>query len=227
MFLGHYAVALAARKIAPEVRLGTLAMAAQWLDLLWPVFLLIGLEHASVEPHATRVTPLNFYDYPLSHSLSMAVLWGAAFAAVYYLSHRTLACRSCSAALVLALCVVSHWILDWISHRPDMPLWPGRSPLLGLGLWNHPAASVVVEFGGFAIALAIYWRTAGRSIRPLVFWPLVAFLLLIGGSSYFGGIPPGIQPVMWSAIAQWILVAWAYAAEDPVIPRAMPSTRPR
>jgi hypothetical protein len=100
-----------------------------------------------------------------------------------------------------------------------MPLWPGRSPLLGLGLWNHPAASIAVEFGGFAVALAIYWHTAKRNIRPVAFWTLVAFLLLIGSSSYIGNVPPSIKPVMWSAFAQWILIAWAYAAERPAAVR--------
>jgi hypothetical protein len=220
MFLGHYAVALAARKAAPEVRLGTLAMAAQWLDLLWPIFLLLGLEHASVEPHATRVTPLNFYDYPISHSLLLAVLWGAGFGVVYFLAHRTLGRNSFRAAFVLSLCVVSHWVLDWISHRPDMPLWLGHSPRFGLGLWNHPAASIAVEFGGFVIALAMYWRTAGHTPRPFVFWPLVVLLMLIGASSYMGSVPPSITAVMWMDMAQWLLVAWAYAAELPAMEMA-------
>jgi hypothetical protein len=216
MFLGHYAVALAAKKAAPDVRLGTLAMAVQWLDLLWPVFLLLGIEHASVEPHATRVTPLNFYDYPWSHSLLMALLWSVIFAAVYYFSHRTLSHYSGRAAAVLAFCVFSHWLLDWFSHRADMPLWPGHSPLVGFGLWNHPAASMIVEFGGFAVALAIYWQTAKRSIRPAFLWTLVALLLLISASSYFGGnVPPSIKPVMWSAFGQWIFIALAYASEHP------------
>jgi hypothetical protein len=217
MFLGHYAVALAAKRAAPEVRLGTLTMAAQWLDLLWPMFLLAGLEHASVEPHATRVTPLNFYDYPLSHSLLMALLWSAGFVGIYHFSHRTLSGRSRAAAIVLGLCVVSHWVLDWFSHRADMPLWPGHSPLLGLGLWNHPWASIAVEFGGFAVALAIYWQTAKRQIRPAAFWTLIGILLLIGVSSYIGNTPPSIKPVMWLAFGQWILVALAYAAERPSI----------
>jgi len=218
MFLGHYAVAFAAKKAAPGVRLGTLVMAAQWLDLLWPVFLFVGLEHASVEPHATRVTQLNFYDYPFSHSLLMVLLWGAAFAAVYRLSRRSLLNRPRRAALVLFLCVVSHWVLDWFSHRQDMPLWPGHSPMVGLGLWNHPVASAAVEFGGFAIALAIYWRTANSSVRPRVFWSFVAFLVLISAASYLGAgnVPPSIKPVMWSAFAQWIFVGWAYASEHSV-----------
>lgn len=217
MFIGHYAVAFAAKKAVPEVRLGTLAMAVQWLDLLWPAFLLVGVEHASVEPHATRITPLNFYDYPWSHSLLMALLWSVVFAGVYYLAHRTLGHGSTRVAAVLGFCVFSHWLLDWISHRADMPLWPGHSPLVGLGLWNHPAASFVVEFGGLALALALYWPAAKRSVRPVVLLTLVAMLLLIGASSYFSHrVPPSITPVMWSAFGQWILIALAYASERDV-----------
>jgi hypothetical protein len=216
MFMGHYAVAFAAKRAAPEVRLGILVMAVQWLDLLWPAFLLIGVEHASVEPHATRVTPLNFYDYPWSHSLLMTLLWSVAFAGLYCLAHRTFTHtqRSTRVATVLGFCVFSHWLLDWIAHRADMPLWPGHSPLVGLGLWNHPAASFAVEFCGFAIALALYWPVAKRSVRPVALCTLLALLLLIGASSYFSHtVPPSITPVMWSAFAQWLLVALAYAAE--------------
>ena len=208
MFLGHYAVAFAAKKAAPKAELGTLCMAAQLLDLLWPAFLLLGIEHVAVEPRATQVTPLNFYDYPYSHSLAMALLWAALFGVVYFLIR-----NSRRAAIVLGACVLSHWVLDWVSHRPDMPLWPGRSPFVGLGLWNHPALSFAVEFVGFGMALALYLRVARQQVRPAVMWPLVALLLLIGASSYMASVPPSIKPVMWSAFAQWILIAWAYTAE--------------
>src|SRR5262245_58378824 len=125
MFVGHTALALAARPKAPAAPLGLLLGAAVGLDLLWPVFLLAALARFGIVPGTTAVTPLRFGSYPWSHSLLMALVWAALLAA--------LAGRSVgwpAAGLVAAL-VVSHWVLDFVSHAPDMPLWPGRSPLLG------------------------------------------------------------------------------------------------
>ena len=85
MFLGHYGVGLASKKIEPRASLGTYAMAAVFLDLLWPVFLLLGLEHVKIDPGNTVVTPLNFYDYPYSHSMLMSVVWSLLFGGIYYL----------------------------------------------------------------------------------------------------------------------------------------------
>src|SRR5512143_211943 len=116
MFIGHFAVAMAAKKASPKVSLGTFVVAAQFLDLLWPVLILLGVEHVRITPDYTAFSPLEFYDYPVSHSLVMALFWSAAFGGIYYLLRRDL--RS---AAVLGLVVVSHWVLDLISHRADLP----------------------------------------------------------------------------------------------------------
>src|SRR3989339_1594487 len=120
MFIGHYAVALAAKKGAPKASLGTLFIAAQLVDLLWPLFLLLGLEHVKIDPGNTAITPLNFNDYPLSHSLLMSIVWSLLFGGVYYLIK-----RNKKTSVILGLCVFSHWVLDFITHRPDLPLAPG------------------------------------------------------------------------------------------------------
>src|SRR4029077_11692973 len=132
MFIGHNAVAFAAKRAAPRTSLGTLTAAVMFLDLLWPIFLLLGIEHVRIEIGATIFTPLDFYDYPWTHSLTMATAWGVAFGVVYWLKT-----KYARGAVVIAVCVVSHWILDLIVHRPDLPLWPG-GPKFGFGIWNYP-----------------------------------------------------------------------------------------
>src|SRR6266404_408716 len=139
MFIGHFGVALTAKRIAPRTSLALLILAAEFLDLIWPVFLLLGIEHVRVVPGITKVQPFDFYDYPFSHSLTMALRWALAVGLIYFLVR-----RYARGAWTLAVLVVSHWVLDFIVHRPDLPLWPG-GPKVGLGLWNSWAASISVE----------------------------------------------------------------------------------
>lgn len=207
MFIGHFAVALAAKKAAPKTSLGTLFLAVQLPDLLWPVFLLLGVEHARISPGATAVTPLDFTDYPLSHSLLADVGWGLVLAGVYHLAKRNL-----RAGFLLALLVVSHWVLDALSHRPDMPLWPGGETLIGLGLWNSMLATVAVELGMFAVALGLYSSTtrARDRIGTAALICLVAFLAFVYLGSLFGPLPPSINAVAIAGLGMWLLVVWAY-----------------
>ncbi len=205
MFIGHFAVALAAKRAAPRASLGTLTLAAQLLDLLWPVFLLAGFERVEIRPGVTAFTPLDFTHYPVSHSLVAAVGWAAALGAVYFA-----ATRYGRGALVLALLVVSHWVLDWITHRQDLPLWPA-GPLEGLGLWNSVAATLGVESLAFVAGLAIYLRsTRGRD--ALGRWNVLAFALFLFVAylaAAFGPPPPDVRTLAFSAFATWLLVAWA------------------
>src|SRR5579862_972440 len=120
MFLGHFGVALAAKKAAPKASLGTLFLAAQLADLLWPVFLMLGWEQVRIEPGNTRITPLDFVAYPWSHSLVMQIVWAVLLAFVYFATR-----RDARTAVIVGACVPTHWLLDWITHRPDMPLVPG------------------------------------------------------------------------------------------------------
>ena len=114
MFLGHHAAAFAAKPLAPRVSLGTLIAAALLVDLLWPILLILGLEHVRIAPGITAVTPLDFYDYPITHSLVAVLGWSIAMALLVR-KH----------PLVVGATVFSHWVLDFITHRPDLPLWPG------------------------------------------------------------------------------------------------------
>ena len=207
MFIGHFGVGLGAKKATPKISLGTLFLAAQFLDLLWPTFLLLGWEHVEIQPGITKMAPLNFTDYPLSHSLVMACLWGALIGMIYFLIK-----RQSKGAFILGLCVVSHWILDLLVHRPDLPLYPGKSPLVGFGLWNHMIIEIFVEGGIFLIGLWLYIRSTEpkNKIGSYGFWTMITLLVLIHVSNMFGSPPPNVTAIAWAGQLQWIFVLWAY-----------------
>lgn len=210
MFVGHFGVGFAGKAAAPRVSLGTLVLASQFIDLLWPTLLLLGLERVEVRPGITRVTPLDFVSYPISHSLLAVVLWGALFAGVYHLAK-----RSAAGSAVLFGAVVSHWLLDLLTHRPDLPLLPGGGPKVGLGLWSSLPATLVVELALFAGGVALYVRATRPRDRAGT-WALaglVAFLLVVYAANFFGGAPPDSKAIAWAGHAQWLLVVWAYAID--------------
>ena len=122
MFIGHIALALAAKRATPRASLATLFLAAQWADVIWPIFLAVGLEQVRIQPGNTAFTPLDFVSYPYSHSLFALIVWGVLFGVVY----RAVA-GGRNTLWVLAALVISHWVLDWVTHRPDMPLYPGSA----------------------------------------------------------------------------------------------------
>ena len=133
-------------------------MAAFGLDVLWPLFIIAGLEVVRIDPGNTKFTPLDFVSYPWSHSLAMSLVWGAVAAAVTFAGLRTSSIGTGHRRRGR-----SHWVLDWISHRPDMPLWPG-GPVLGLGLWNSIPGTVTVEGALFAAGIALYVGATRRGM---------------------------------------------------------------
>jgi membrane-bound metal-dependent hydrolase YbcI (DUF457 family) len=204
MFVGHFGLAFGARKAAPAVSLAALFAACQLADLLWPTLVLLGYERVDIEPGATRFTPLNFVSYPYSHSLLALCVWGVAFGAIYAAFRRV----RVSAFMTIALLVVSHWLLDYVTHRPDMPITIGGADRVGLGLWNSIPGTLVVELGMFAIGVGLYLRATA----PL--WALVAFMLIVYIAAAFGPPPPSAAAVAWSAQAMWLLVIWAYWVDN-------------
>lgn len=207
MFLGHFAVGLAAKKFTPYTSLGTLLLSAQLLDLIWPTLLLMGTERVLIAPGDTAVTPLHFVSYPWSHSLVMAAVWAALFAGLYMLIRRYP--RGAVAACGL---VLSHWVLDLIAHRPDLPLWPIGGPVVGLGLWHSLPATVAVEGLMFALGLYLY-KTNTEPVDAVGSYAFVAFAIsLIGiyAASLLGPLPPDETTVAYIGHAQWVLVAWGY-----------------
>jgi hypothetical protein len=206
MLLGHFGVAMAAKRVAPGASLGTLVLAAQWVDGVWPLFMLLGLEHAAIEPGITAVTPLNFISYPYTHSLVAGVVWAALLGGGYFALRGDRAAAGWVAALVL-----SHWVLDVISHRADMPTWPG-SPKIGLGLWYSVPATLAVEFALFAFGAWTYARATWPRDRlgSVLLATFVGVLALIYVASVFGPPPPSVRALAWTGIFGWLFVAWGY-----------------
>ncbi len=207
MFIGHFGLGFAAKKIVRRPSLGTLFMAAQFVDLLWPLLLLFGWERVEIDPGNTAFTPLNFVSYPYSHSLLFAIVWGVLFGLVYYAIK-----RNKQASIILGALVVSHWVLDLIVHRPDLPLLPWVGPKVGFGLWNSVAASIIVEGLIFFGGLWIYMRAtrATRKAGQFALWGMVAFLVLIYIANIVGPPPESVKAIAIVGNAQWLIVAWGY-----------------
>ncbi len=205
MFIGHVGAAFAAKRFAPRTSLGTLVFATGLLDLIWPIFLLLGLEHVRIAPGITTVSPFDFYDYPISHSLLTVLGWSVIVGTGYFVFR-----RYSRGACVVGVCVLSHWFFDWIVHRPDLPLWPGGAGRYGLGLWNSWAASLSVEITVFAIGLWLYLREtrAIDRVGSVGLLSFVAFLLIAWAASLLGGAPPTVKALAWGGLALWLLPLW-------------------
>ncbi len=222
MFIGHFAVGFAAKRLAPKINLGWLFVACQLLDLIWPVLVLAGIERVGVDHAATAVTPLDFQHYPYSHSLVMALLYSAAFG----LALGTQA-RSRRAGIVIAGVTFSHWLLDFVTHRADLPL-AFSSTRVGLGLWQSVPLTVAIEGAMFLAAFALYWRLrrAEAKFRPRATLGLFAFLALIYAGNVFGPKPPVDTPaaaIAGPALAMWLIVLWGYAIDRQGLPPSAPS----
>jgi hypothetical protein len=206
MFIGHFGVGFAAKRVAPRPSLGTLLLAAQWADGIWPIFVLLGLERVEITPGITTVTPLDFVSYPYSHSLVADIGWAAVFAAVYGTVR-----KDWRGAFWLAMLVLSHWVLDVVAHRPDMPTWPG-GPKLGLALWNSVPGSLLVEFALYAAGVWLYLRStrARDALGKGLFWAFVVVLAGIYVASVFGPPPPSVRALVIAGLLGWLFVAWAY-----------------
>ncbi len=207
MFLGHFAMAFAAKAAAPKANLGATVFAAQAADLLWPTLLLLGIERARIQEGITRVMPLDLEYYPFSHSLlSMAAL-GVLIGGGYWLLR-----RDGRGAVALGLAVLSHWVLDAASHRPDMPLAPGADLRVGLGLWDSVPGTVATELLLLTAGLGLYlWRTSARDgIGQWALWAFVAFLCAGFAGNIAGTQPPDMQTVAIVGQSAWLLVAWAW-----------------
>jgi membrane-bound metal-dependent hydrolase YbcI (DUF457 family) len=208
VFIGHFAVAFAAKKVAPKASLGTLVFATVFLDAVWPVLVLLGVERFRIVPGFTAVNPFDFFDYPWSHSLLMALVWSLAFGLVYlgFKGDR-------AGAIWVGLAVASHWLLDFASHRPDMPLYPGGSERLGLSLWNSLPATFAVEGAMLALGIALYVRATRAKNRTgsIGWWGLVGLLLALYVPGPWSPPPPSENAVAIVGIALLVIfVPWAY-----------------
>ena len=201
MFVGHLAVGLAAKRVAPRVSIAALILAAVLADVLWIGLFAAGIEKVVIEPGITAANALNLVYIPFRHSLLTNIIWGGLLGGAYWLLRRDPA-----GAWTLAALVVSHWVLDVVTHRPDMQLAPGVDARFGLALWNSRAATFVVEGALWCGALIVYARTTRARGRAGVygFWSVVAVLTLLWVSSLGGDPPPSLQVL---AIANTVLLA--------------------
>jgi len=209
MFIGHYGIGLAAKKPAKTMSLGTFFLASQWLDLIWPILVLLNIEQVVISPGDTKLTPLEFTHYPFSHSLIFVLGWSVVLGVIYYLIK-----KNKKNALIVGLLVLSHWVLDLIVHKPDLPLIPG-GPYLGFGLWNIPVIAVILELliytGG--IYLYVSATTARDKIGVYGFWSLIVLLAVIYVVNIAGPPPPDVKAIGWAGLLLWVFVLWAYWAD--------------
>jgi len=207
VFLGHCALAFGAKRMAPAVSLGTLFMACQFADLLWPTLVMLGLEIVEIDPGNTLVTPLNFVKYPYSHSLVMLLVWSMVFALCYFAIRRGRA-----GAITVGVLVFSHYILDVITHRPDMPVTIDGETRLGMGLWNYPGTTLATESAMFIIGATMYASVTRERDRigKLGLSALVATLVAIYFAALWGPPPPNSQSVAIAGHLSWLFVLWAY-----------------
>ncbi|MBZ5645515.1 MAG: hypothetical protein LAO19_22405 [Acidobacteriia bacterium] len=215
MFLGHFGVALAAKKAAPKASLGTLVFAAQFADLLWPLLLLAGFERVNIVPGLLAASPFDFTSYPISHSLVAQLGWGSILCAVYFFAR-----RDAKTALIVGGLVPTHWVLDFIAHVPDMPIYPGGTKY-GLGMWNSLPLTIIVEFVVFAAGVAMYLKCTRAKDRTgnLALWSLLGLLAVLYVGSEFGPPPPNVKILAESALAIWLIVPWAAWADRHREPR--------
>ena len=209
MFIGHAAVAFAAKPLLPRVNLAWPLVAVFWVDLVWPLFLLIGIEQVKIDPGNTAFTPLDFVHYPWTHSLAAGIVWAFVFGFCFLKAGKR-------AAFILGLLVLSHWLLDALSHRPDLPLWPGSDTMVGLGLWYSVPATLAVELTMFAIGVAVYARAAPARDRTgrIAFWGLIGFLLLAYLGNAFGPPPPNVMAIALTGVVSGPLLGlWAWWAD--------------
>lgn len=209
MLVGHFAIALIGKRAAPKVSLGTLTLASMLPDLLGFLFILAGWEHWRMVPGGRGIESVELYDVGLSHSLAMDVVWGALFAFFYWRR------RYRAGASMLFAAVVSHWFLDFISHRPDMPLVPGGTQVYGLGLWTSLPWTLIVEGGLWLAALILYMLTTRSKNRAgiYVFWFVVVLLTMSWISNLTASAPAAQSPISGSIVALVffsLMVAWAF-----------------
>jgi hypothetical protein len=205
VFLGHFGLAFAAKKAAPKTSLGILVLAAQFADLLWPLLLLAGIEKVRIVPGLLPVSPFDFTYYPISHSLAAQLAWGVLLGVIYFAVK-----RDGKSALLVGALVPTHWVLDFIAHRPDMPIYPG-GPKFGVGMWQSLPLTLIVEFSLFAVGTAVYVSAtrAKDATGKWAFWSLAALLGVLYLGSVFGPPPPSSHALALSALAMWITVPWA------------------
>jgi hypothetical protein len=221
VFLAHYGAAFALKRAEPKVSLGTLFVAVELVDVLWGAFLVLGWEHVRILPDDNPLLVLQFYDYPISHSLVGALGWGLAAAALYYSWPTRDTTRHWQASVLVGAAVASHWLLDLIAHLPDLPLAGDDSTKVGLGLWRHFGASVTLELLALAAGVVVYARGRSRRhpLRPVRLGVVLALLVGVYAASIWGPPPPSTAAIglgdVGFLLLMGLLAGWADRGATP------------
>ncbi|QQS36129.1 MAG: hypothetical protein IPM56_18120 [Ignavibacteriales bacterium] len=207
MFIGHFGAGFAGKKFDKTASLGTYFMAAQWIDLIWPIFILLGIERVEINKTVSAVTPLDFVYYPFTHSLFGVIVWAVVFGAVYFFIKKKF-----KTALILGALVLSHWFLDLLVHIPDLPIIPGSELKVGFGLWNSFAATVILEGLVFAAGVFLYYKSTKKKNKTGVYalLGLIIFLVVMYIANLFGPPPENVESIGIVGNAQWLIIAWGY-----------------
>jgi membrane-bound metal-dependent hydrolase YbcI (DUF457 family) len=212
MFLGHYGLALGVKKAAPQISLVTLFVAVEFVDILWPFFLLFDVEQMKVHPGITEVTPFEFVHYPYTHSLVMGVVWGLAAGLGYWFFK-----KDTKSAVIVGLAVLSHWFLDLVVHTADLPLTITGSEKFGFGLWNSLSMTLLVE--GIIFFAGVYmYATSTKALNnkgKWGLWSLVAFFVTANLYNMFGPPPEDSIMVLFISflVLQVIVLSLAYLTD--------------
>ena len=227
MFAGHYAVAFGLKRAEPRISLGALFIAVQLVDILWGGTLILGWEHARVVPGYLAAGPIEFLDYPITHSLVAGIGWAAALALIYYSLPTTNVTHHWRASLIVGLAVLSHWPLDVLMHAPDLPLAGNTSTKVGLGLWRSVPLTLLIELGLLAVGVALYATLHSRRhpVRPLRLATLVTVIVALYLSSFLGTPPDDMRLIgAVASLGCLALAGIAWWADRPA-PGAPPEQR--
>jgi hypothetical protein len=205
MFVGHYGPSFAATSLNKSIPLWVLFLAVQFLDILWGTFVLLGIEKVRIVPGITATSPLDLYYMPYTHGLDTAILWALLVTVLYRVVRRD---SGWAAAALVGAAVFSHWVLDLLVHRPDMPLYDDTFKV-GLGLWNYPVVASGLEVLSLFGGLYLYFR-ATKPVTPGGRYGMVVFgvvMLIMQGIAFFGPPPASDRRVASEALAFYFILA--------------------
>lgn len=213
MFIGHYGPSFAAKAFKKSIPLWILFLAVQLVDVFWAIFVILGIEKVRIVPGITATNPLDLYYMPYTHSLVGAILWSLAAVLVYRLIPRL---NGWTTAAIVGTAVFSHWILDLLVHRPDLPLYDDAVKV-GLGLWNFPVGAFALEAGLLFGGLYLYLRTTKPADRGgrygMVIFGLV--MLVVQGFTFFGSPPTSdTMAAVMALVAYFAFAGVAYWLEQ-------------
>lgn len=225
MFIGHYGVSFAAKAVSKTVPIWILFLAVQFVDVIWAILVLLDIEKLRIVPGITATNPLDLYYMPYTHGLITTLIWGLAAGIGYYCIRSR---EPWKTAAIVALAVISHWLLDLLVHRPDLPLY-GDVHKVGLGLWNYPAIAFTLEVILLFAGLVLYLRATPSLSRGRRqgFVVSAGVMVLVQSVVFFGAPPASDDATAISALVSYALfAAIAYALEPKTKQRSRPEQTP-